>query len=200
LEALGAHKPFVAPSMPKPVGPGRDRTTDDVVTLAKLGLHARDFNNGKKTFAAARCVMCHRFGGDGQSTGPDLTQLAGRFSVNALAESIVEPSKVIADDYRSHSIMANGKTYTGRIVAEIGGKVTMITDPEDATKTVEIPRDEIESESVSPISLMPTGLLKPLNDNEVLDLFAYLLSRGNPQDPMFDARQAAANPSSAAGK
>ena len=99
--------------------------------------------------------MCHRFGGDGQSTGPDLTQLAGRFSVNALAESIVEPSKVIADHYRSHSIVADGKTYTGRIVAEIDGKVTMITDPEDATKTVEIPRSEIESESISPISLMP---------------------------------------------
>jgi len=39
--------------------------------------------------------------------------------------------------------------------------------------------------AASPISLMPKDLLKPLNQNEVLDLLAYLLSRGNPQDPRF---------------
>jgi hypothetical protein len=32
---------------------------------------------------------------------------------------------------------------------------------------------------------MPKDLLKALNENEVLDVLAYLLSRGNPQDPMF---------------
>ncbi len=32
---------------------------------------------------------------------------------------------------------------------------------------------------------MPDGLLKQLNENEVLDLLAYLLSRGDPQSPMF---------------
>ena len=32
---------------------------------------------------------------------------------------------------------------------------------------------------------MPNGLLKPLNEQEVLDLLAYLLSRGNSQDVMF---------------
>jgi hypothetical protein len=32
---------------------------------------------------------------------------------------------------------------------------------------------------------MPADLLKPLNENEVLDLLAYLLSRGNPGDSRF---------------
>ena len=71
------------------------------------------------------------------------------------------------------------------MVADTGERIIVVTDPEDSTKTVEIRKDEIEEEKPSPISLMPSGLLKPLNEKEVLDLMAYLLSRGNPQDPMF---------------
>ena len=32
---------------------------------------------------------------------------------------------------------------------------------------------------------MPANLLAPLNENEVLDLLAYLLSRGDPDDSIF---------------
>jgi hypothetical protein len=34
-------------------------------------------------------------------------------------------------------------------------------------------------------SLMPAGLINSLNPEEIQDLLAYLLSGGNPQDPMF---------------
>ena len=34
-------------------------------------------------------------------------------------------------------------------------------------------------------SMMPAGLLNPLNEEEVLDLVAYLLSMGNPDHAMF---------------
>ena len=37
-------------------------------------------------------------------------------------------------------------------------------------------------------SLMPKGLLNALNQDEVLDLFAYILSRGDEKDPMFGRR------------
>jgi hypothetical protein len=33
--------------------------------------------------------------------------------------------------------------------------------------------------------MMPVDLLKPLNQDEVLDLMAYLLSRGDQGNPMF---------------
>jgi putative heme-binding domain-containing protein len=186
IEAMGLRKPFVVPPLPKPRGPGHDWTMDEVLRLAETGLTNRDFNNGKKMFSAARCVVCHRFGGDGGATGPDLTQLAGRFTVQAVTESMIEPSKVIADQYKATTIVVNGKQYNGRIVADLGDKIVVVTDPEDSTKTIELTKAEIESETPSPVSLMPVGLLKPLNDREVLDLLAYLLSRGNPQDPMFN--------------
>jgi hypothetical protein len=37
----------------------------------------------------------------------------------------------------------------------------------------------------SKVSMMPTGLLNTLNDGEILDLFAFLLSGGDRQNPMF---------------
>ena len=46
-------------------------------------------------------------------------------------------------------------------------------------------KSDVEEVKPSPVSVMPEGLLKTLNDNEVLDLLAYLLSRGDPKDPMF---------------
>ena len=63
--------------------------------------------------------------------------------------------------------------------------VTVLTDPEDSTKVAEIKRADIDQVKPSATSLMPKDLLKPLNENEVLDLLAYLLSRGDPNHPMF---------------
>ncbi len=63
--------------------------------------------------------------------------------------------------------------------------MTLLIDPEDASKVVVIKKSDIEEQQPSPVSLMPKDLLKQLNQNEVLDLLAYLLSRGNPQDPLF---------------
>jgi hypothetical protein len=38
----------------------------------------------------------------------------------------------------------------------------------------------------SKVSMMPTGLLNTLNETELLDLFAFLLSRGDRKNGMFD--------------
>ena len=73
----------------------------------------------------------------------------------------------------------------GRIVGEADGKLTVMTDPYDPAKIVTIAKGNIEQSAASKVSLMPNDLLKPLNRDEVLDLMAYLLSRGNPNDRMF---------------
>ena len=137
-------------------------------------------------FAAARCIVCHRFYGEGGATGPDLTQSAGRFSFKDMVESIIDPSKVVSDQYKASVVFTTGgKTYTGKIVSDTKDGVTILTDPEDSTKVTEIKRGEIDEVKPSAVSLMPKDLLKPLNEDEVLDLLAYLLSRGDPNHPMF---------------
>ncbi|MFM7206853.1 MAG: heme-binding protein [Planctomycetaceae bacterium] len=188
LEANGIRTPYVPPPLPRPEGPGRIWSTSDVLAAAEEGLAAgtRDFDHGRRTFAAARCIVCHRFGGDGGSTGPDLTQAGGRFQVRDVVEALVEPSRVVSDQYRATVVQTDdGRVITGRVIADTAERVVLVTDPEDATKTVTVDRSTIESISQSPTSLMPAGLLDQLNEDEVLDLVAYVLSRGSKKDPRF---------------
>ncbi len=186
VEAAGARTPYVIPELPKPTGPGKDWTIEEVRARANAGLKDRNFANGQKMFAATRCIVCHRFAGDGGATGPDLTQLAGRFNIEALTEAIMDPSKVISDQYKGSSIVTtSGKTYNGRIVSENDAQLSVLTDPEDSTKIVDIKKNEIDEVLPSNVSIMPANLLKPLNQDEVLDLLAYLLSRGDEKSGMF---------------
>jgi putative heme-binding domain-containing protein len=191
LETLGARKPYTPPPLPKPEGPGRTWTVDDVLAAAaKEGTDGlskgRNFEHGKRTFAATRCIVCHRYDGDGGATGPDLTQAAGRFQLKDLVEAMVHPSTVVSDQYKASIVQtAQGKVFTGRIVSESPETITIVTDPEDATKFAEIKRSDIEEILPSNESLMPKGLLDQLNESEVLDLLAYTLSRGNKNDGRF---------------
>jgi putative heme-binding domain-containing protein len=184
IEAHGLRKPYVVPPLPKPQGPGKDYSLADLVHSDKL--KGRNFANGKRTFAAARCIVCHRFAGEGGATGPDLSQAAGRFQLKDLAEAIVDPSKVISDQYRASTVLTtDGKEYTGKIVSETKDTITLVVNPEDSTKTVVLKKSEIDENKPSPVSLMPKDLLKELNENEVYDLLAYLLSRGDKSNEMF---------------
>lgn len=186
IEASGARKPYTLPEIPKPAGPGKDWTLEEVRALAADGLKNRDFENGQKMFAATRCVICHRFAGDGGATGPDLTQLAGRFNLNDLTEATMVPSKVISDQYKASTILTtDGKAVSGRIISENADHFAILTSAEDPTKVTEILKSDIEEIQPSTVSIMPADLLKPLNQDEVMDLLAYLLSRGDKGSGMF---------------
>jgi putative heme-binding domain-containing protein len=186
IEAMGLRKPAKLSALPKPVGPGKAWALDELAALTKDGFRERNFENGKKSFASARCVVCHRFNGEGGATGPDLSQVSGRFSAKDLCESIVEPNKVISDQYKASIIETNsGKVLTGKVVSETATQLVLVTDPEDSTKVVEVQKTEIESIKPSPVSLMPAKLIDGLNQNEVLDLLAYMLSKGDPASPFF---------------
>lgn len=186
VEAAGARTPYQPPELPKPIGPGKDWNLEEVRMLAKAGLNNRSFENGQRAFAATRCIVCHRFGEDGGATGPDLTQVAGRFDLKALTEAIMDPSKVISDQYKASTVITDsGKTYTGRIVSENDDQLSVLTDPEDSTKIVDIAKSEIEEMVPSKVSIMPAGLLNSLNQDEILDLLAYMLSRGDEKNSMF---------------
>ena len=172
--------------LPKPKGPGQRWQLAEVAALAEASLSARDFENGKRMYAAAQCASCHRFDGSGGATGPDLSNVAGRFSLRDLSEALVVPSKVVSDQYRASRVVTTaGKVITGRVVGKQDGELTVITDPFDANQIVRIALADVEEIRPDATSLMPVGLLDKLNREEVLDLIAFLLSRGNPDDPLF---------------
>jgi len=59
-----------------------------------------------------------------------------------------------------------------------------------ANETITLPRVEIKSMQQSDLSMMPEGLLQPLNDQEVRDLLYYLSRPG--QVPLPAERRAPA--------
>lgn len=186
VEALGARKPFTMSARPEPIGPGKVWSVDAILEASGGRLRRRNYENGKRAFAAASCILCHRFAGDGGATGPDLTQAAGRFGLKEMAEAIVLPNLAISDQYRASRILTvSGQLITGRVVSENKTHYVVLTDPQDSSKVIDLAKEDVEQMDASPVSLMPASLLDPLNQDEVLDMIAYLLSRGNERDPMF---------------
>ncbi len=159
-------------------GPGREWTIDEVVKLAESGLDGRNKEHGKDMFRAALCAACHRLGNEGGATGPDLTSLAGRFVVRDLAEAILDPNKVVSDQFAFDLITRqDGTEVTGKIIGQKDGKWIIATSPFDFTQTTEIERNAIKGTKHSPVSPMPPGLINRLNPGELKDLLAYLLGK-----------------------
>jgi len=179
--AVANPKNFVTPK-----GPGKNYTVNEVTTLAKDGLKNRNFEQGKAMFSSQLCINCHHFGGVGGNTGPDLTGSGNRYSIRDLAENIVEPSKVISDQYPSEQIdLKDGGVVVGRVIVSENGKLFVMTSAlaPDALTTVD--ESQVKARQPHHVSTMPAGLLNALNSDELLDLFAYILSGGNPQDSRF---------------
>ena len=176
-----------APSAPLADRPFvKDWTLDELAPAVETGLKDRDYDRGRVLFAAAKCFACHRYNDEGGGLGPDLSGVAGRFSARDLLESIVVPSKTISDQYESVTVATtDGHVITGRIVNLHGDNLMINPDMFDPNNMVNVPRSKIEDIKRSPVSMMPLGLLNTLKKDEVLDLFAYLLCRGDRQNPMF---------------
>ena len=169
-----------------PKGPGQTYTVESAAALFPAKLTGRDFAQGKAMFAATACIFCHRFNGDGAGIGPDISGAGNRYSVKDLLENIIEPSKVISDQYGTEQLtMADGEVIIGRVVAEDPNRYSVMTNPFAPDELARPEIVKVRSRKPYPISMMPAGLANALNPDELQDLVAYLLSGGNPADPMF---------------
>jgi putative heme-binding domain-containing protein len=161
-------------------------TVDELVSELDNRLEHRDFEKGRALFSAANCFKCHRVRLEGGSTGPDLSMVAGRFNNRNLLESIIEPSKVISDQYEKMQFqMVDGRVIEGRVINLNGDNLMVLTNMFDPDSMVAVKRSEVEVSQVSKTSMMPEGLLDTLSKEEILDLMAYLKSGGNPQSALF---------------
>jgi putative heme-binding domain-containing protein len=169
-----------------PKGPGASYTVDSVLALADGKLKVRNFKNGQNMFNSTMCLACHRFNGDGGSVGPDITGAGARYSLKDLLENIVEPSKVISDQYDSHLIeMKDGSAMAGRVIVEENGKTFIMTNPFAPSDLATVNTADVKGITPRGISMMPPGTINVLNQDELLDLLAYILAAGNPDDAMF---------------
>jgi putative heme-binding domain-containing protein len=153
---------------------------DDLVPTMEANLtDPRNVENGRKLFSAAACIVCHSFQGEGGLGGPDLTSVGGRYSAQDLLDNIINPSKVINEQFSLQTyLLKDGRTHTGRTVNMAGDIVMVATNPNDpGGSEVRFSINDLESTTPSRVSFMPEGLLNTLSQEDILDLIAYLRQR-----------------------
>jgi putative heme-binding domain-containing protein len=138
--------------------------------LSDRALSSANLAKGKTLFTNS-CGPCHKLYGEGGSIGPDITG-SNRSNLDYLLFNILDPSGEIQDDYKMVVVTTrNGRTYTGNVRSENDRQLTLKVVGQEA---VIINKSDIQSREVTPVSMMPTGLLNGLTDAEVVNLIGYL--------------------------
>jgi len=126
------------------------------------------------------CGQCHKIHGEGQEVGPDITG-SGRNDFIQLLSNVFDPSLVIGVAYQARQVRTSkGQVLTGLVAEESDKRVVLKLQ---GGKLEIVPTDEIEDMKTSELSLMPEGLEKQLQPEEIRDLFAFLILDKPPTDP-----------------
>jgi putative membrane-bound dehydrogenase-like protein len=144
-----------------------------------LAARRGDVERGKKLLAESvksnlQCLKCHMTRGHGGHVGPDLSMIGKKASRENLFESILYPSKAVADEFLTWSVETNrGVTIQGLLVEDTPTHV-VLRDAEG--RDTRIAKKAIEKKEKSLKSLMPEDLVVTMSEQELVDLVEYLLT------------------------
>ena len=140
--------------------------------LNEQRLTAGSAHEGRKMFDLV-CASCHQIYGKGGEIGPDLTG-SNRGDIDYILLNMIDPSADVPDAYKQVSITTkDGQVLVGTLSAEDGQRVVLNTVGQKLT----VLKSDIESRTVSEMSMMPEGLLPALSDAQVINLVKYLQTR-----------------------
>ena len=160
-----------------PKGPGRAWKIEEALKFVQNDSTDRNFEQGKMLFSATQCISCHNMKGEGGAVGPSLTQLGTRFSARDILESILEPNKVISDQYAYTAFyQKDGSVAIGRLKNEDSEKYYISQNPFAPQTLREVPKVNVVRTRASDVSSMYPGMINGLNKEELKDLMAYLMS------------------------
>jgi len=153
--------------------------------LDKIG-RGRSFEKGRQAFVDAQCLACHRFGLEGGGVGPDLTAVSARFSRRDMLESIIDPSKVVSEQFQNTTVwLKSGDDHTGRLVEETTDKLVLVPNQLQPDTKITVKKAEVARRSFSKISPMPGNLADGLTKEDILDLLAFIESAGRKNHSAF---------------
>ena len=134
-----------------------------------------DLHRGMALFSKAQCSQCHRFNGQGEAMGPDLSSIGRRFSKRETLRSILHPSEIIPSQYAGKKVLTvDGQQHIG-LVSEAGnGAILVLTD---SGKKLTLASNEVEDIVDAETSAMPNGLLDHLTLPEINDLMNFIYSQ-----------------------
>jgi putative heme-binding domain-containing protein len=123
------------------------------------------------------CTQCHSAGEGAKLLGPSITDMQERSTYEHVIESILHPSKVVRDGFKTERILLDsGRVVTGMIREETNKHLVVIVPGDEKPQTISL--DEVEERAAS-ASLMPVGLINQLSDEiEFFDLVSFLVDLG----------------------
>lgn len=137
--------------------------------LTADNLNKADASKGRLVFAAS-CSACHQLYGEGGELGPDLTG-SNRADLSYILLNMIEPSADIPEAYQLVTLHTkNGQVLGGTLAQEDDQRVVL----KMVGQTTTVLKGDIVKREVSPLSMMPEGLLPSLQDEQVLNLVKYL--------------------------
>ncbi len=165
--------------MPASWKAGRPETVNTEAWLQRLdSLGGKaDPSAGRRIFHSAgtgQCANCHRHSGRGNVVGPDLTLVARQGDRTSLLRSLLEPNRDVAPQYFATALeLENGQTFTGILLRS--SSVDVYRDATGKERTFQ--KSDVAARKELTTSLMPTGLVDQLTDEDLRDLLAFLLEQ-----------------------
>lgn len=141
--------------------------------LAELVKRSGNIDQGRAVFVnVGTCAKCHVVRGEGKEVGPDLSEIGGKLSKEALYVSILDPSAGISHNFETYSaVLEDGNVVSGILVSQTDDAVILKTAEAIVRK---LARSEIEILKKQPVSLMPSDLQKNLTAENLVDVVEYL--------------------------
>jgi len=168
-----SNDPQIRAEVAKHIEPPKTKNAKPLPPLAELVGRRGDPYRGRQVFfKEGTCIKCHKVGGEGKEVGPDLSEIGGKLSREALYTSILDPSAGISHNYETHAlVLEDGETPTGIIVSQTDEAITL-KNAEAIVRTY--PRDQIEQIIKQNVSIMPADLQQNLTVEQLVDLVEYL--------------------------
>jgi len=120
------------------------------------------------------CIKCHTVGKQGGHVGPELTHVAATRDARYIAESILEPSKVIASGFETYLVVTRRMQFIAGVKKKEGPDYVDLVDPKGVTHHSR--KSEIRRMAAQKTSTMPGNFRDVLSVRECQDLLAFVLT------------------------
>ena len=132
---------------------------------------------GEKTFwSDAGCSNCHRIGGKGGFSGPDLSNIGRTSTLPKLRRSIVDPDYERTTGFQRAALILRDGTKLNGLVKDRTNYVIQIQLRDGALRS--IPVQTIESFEINPATTMPADYTTKLSKDDITNLVSFLRQQG----------------------
>jgi putative heme-binding domain-containing protein len=128
---------------------------------------------GQSIVESHKCLDCHRIGDRGSHFGPDLSDVGGKRTPEALRRSILSPDEEVLPEHRLVRVVTReGATVVGRLLNQDAFSIQVITDHDELRSFA---KSHLRQYTILTKGLMPS-FARTLSADQVADLVAYLAS------------------------